>query len=239
MRRALTTAVVAVLVVAGVVPAHAGESVEVVAWNTPHRLGPHAAGVAQLARTGADVIAVQEVTDRDPERMTPPGWSSYRPARARHNAVLWDRATVERVRCGALRVSNARTGPRVRYAVWCHFRTAAGPMRVASVHLPAFYTRSDRNRREYDAQEPRLARWLERGRWRVMAGDYNGRIPGRRTPNLADAARWSRPVPSGPSGQRIDYVGASRAGPWRVSSTVAGPYLTSDHRPVRVTLTRP
>lgn len=233
---ALVAALVAASVLVGAARPAAAD-VEVVSWNTPHRLGPHTAGVAALARS-ADVIGLQEVTDRDPARLAPPGWGHYRPTRARHNALVWDRAAVERVRCGARRVSDARSGPRVRYLVWCHYRTPDGPLRVGVVHLPAFYESSRRNRAEYRAQEPRVAAWLAAGRHRVLVGDYNGRVPGYRTPTLSRVGSWSRPLRTGPSGQRIDYVGTTRTGSWRIVSAYAGPYRTSDHRPVVATLTR-
>lgn len=125
-----------------------------------------------------------------------------------------------------------------RDLVWAHFLTANGgyPIRVAGIHLPAFYNDSAKNKREYDKQAPKIAEWAKGGKNRVVGGDFNGTKGGKRMKPIDEAIRLSKAVPSGPSGQKIDYVGAVRGGSWKVVETKRGSKFNSDHNAVLVTL---
>ena len=192
-------------------------SVTVVTWNCPARLGPHKAAMQAIADRGADIICVQENTDRN--NWAPRGWKRFRPLRARSNAVYWNPKTVKRTwRRGAYRLSSVGFRS-LRYGVWAHFETDEGPMRVMSVHLPAFY-HQPKSAAEYDKQAVRLARWARGGRFRVVAGDYNGQTGNKRMRPLDAVLRFSDKVESGPSGQPIDYVATAAHGPYRPLRTV-------------------
>ena len=125
-----------------------------------------------------------------------------------------------------------------RDIVWAHFRTRKGghPIRVAGIHLPAFYTSNPKNKAEYDRQIRKLAEWVKGGKNRVVAGDFNGSKGGARMKPIEAVARLSAAVRSGPSGQKIDYVGVRRGGRWKVVKTVRGKKFRSDHASVLVTL---
>ncbi len=213
-------------------------TVTVATYNAPHRLLDKglAEDFQRLADRGVDIIVAQEQTDHDPILTCPRGWSHHRPRLARHNVVYWNPHTVDARRKGQVKV-NQRVGDTwVRYIVWTHFRTEQGPLRVGGIHLPAFKTSRPANAVEFRAQERRLAHWLEGGPYRVLAGDFNAQVPNRVwTPNLSRVGHWSRKVPSGPHNAKIDYVGTSKAGPWRVAhtETMRG---GSDHRAVIATL---
>jgi endonuclease/exonuclease/phosphatase family metal-dependent hydrolase len=210
----------------------------VATFNAPHRLGPHTEAFNKIALV-ADVICAQEHTDTDHERNCPPGWLVHRPKRARSNVVYWNPSVVEAQKHGAPQVSSEDFNS-LRRLVWVHFRTVMDnrPLRVASVHLPAFKTSRPRNAAEFRKQEKIVADWLSKGRFRVVAGDINAKIPSRIwTRNLADVGVWSDQVASGPHGQPIDYVGVNRCGPWKISNTYLDDKRSSDHKAVFATLT--
>jgi len=208
--------------------------IRVATANVPHRLRPHDAAVQRLADRGAAIIVTQE--EADGPGWTPRGWRRFRPRRARSVCIYWNPDVVTRMRKGAKRLS--RPGFRSpRYGVWCHFRTPEGPLRIMGVHLPAFYAASTRNRREYDRQARKVARWASRGRFRVVAGDFNGSVTGARMRPLIEVLAFSDKAPTGPAGQTIDYVAAAKHGPWRVVETCIMPAGRSDHRPVLAGLT--
>lgn len=210
-------------------------TVTVATANVPHRLRPHKADLQRLADSGAEIICTQEQTDTDPKATCPRGWRYYRPKAAQSSVVYWDPARVTAKKKGWVKISSP--GKTTRGIVWVHFGTKGrGQIRVGGVHLAAFKTRGPRQAKEYRAQEKKAAAWLAGGKNRVLAGDINGSIPSKVwTPNLTAAGRWSKRVASGPKGTKIDYVGASKRGPWRVVSTELGPKGRSDHRPVLVT----
>lgn len=209
-------------------------TVTVVTFNAPHRLRPHQADFQREADAGADIICAQEHADID--KWTPRGWRVFNPKASRSTAVYWNPATVTAKKKG-FRKTSSPGFHELRGLTWVHFQTKLGPLRVASAHPPAFKTSRPSHAREYRKQEKRMANWLDKGRFRAIGGDINGTIPSRTwTPTLSKVGRWSRQVPSGPHGMKIDYVGVNRSGPWRVVATELGPKGRSDHRPVRVVL---
>lgn len=128
----------------------------------------------------------------------------------------------------------------LRYLVWQHFRKEGKPARIASIHLPAFYNKPNKageypNRVEYDKQEPKVAEWFSSGPHRILGGDFNGQIGNHRLRHITPIGRWSRKVPSGPSGQPIDYVGSNKAGFWHPVKTQVHRPVNSDHNAVIVT----
>lgn len=218
-------------------------SIVVATANVPHRLLHKGLGrdMQRLADIGVTIIGTQESADNDWKVIRPQGWRHWRPDIARHGIVMWDPRKVTMVKKGYETISIAKKGtnPNYRAIVWVHFRVKAtgDRIRFGTTHLPAFYNSKAGQRREYDHQEPLAAKWLAGGRNRVLVGDFNGKIPGSRTRNLARVGRWSRQVVSGPHNAKIDYVGTNRRGPWRPgrTRTVQG---GSDHRYVVVTLDR-
>ena len=184
---------------------------------------------------GVAIIGTQESADNDWKQLQPHGWHHFRPEAARHGIVMWDPHTVRATKTGAYRISIAKSGSNVRYIVFVNFATPIGTLRFGVTHLPAFYDSKAGQRREYDHQEPLAAKWLDAGKLRVLAGDFNGKIPGSRTPNLARVGRWSKQVPSGPHRAKIDYVGVTRRGPYKPVSTKMVPGK-SDHKYVVVEL---
>ncbi len=210
-------------------------SVVVASYNAPHRLRPHTKAMQELADAGADIICAQEHTDRDDWR--PKGWRRYRPSKAQSNTIYWNPRTVRPKKRGARRLSSPGFRS-LRYGVWVAFKTDIGTVRVMGVHLPAFYKKSETNAREYDKQVKKVARWAAGGRYRVVAGDFNGSVGNRRMRPLEDVLRFSTPKPTGPAGQKIDYVATSRTGRLRPGLTRLGPRGNSDHAPVLVTLSR-
>lgn len=218
--------------------------VKVGTGNMPRRLAPHWATMAWFDRKGVDVVVAQEHTDRDDWRPSKKRWGRYRPQgtddhdEAQSNTIYWRRATIKRTKKrGAIRLSSPGFFS-YRALVWAHFRVRQGnkPIRVAGIHLPAFYDKSAKARREYDKQAPKVALWAKGGRNRVVGGDFNGTTGSARMKPIDDAIRLSRAVASGPDGQKIDYVGAVRGGRWTVVATERGPKFNSDHNPVLVTL---
>ena len=214
-------------------------TVTVSTYNAPHRLLHHGL-VDDFRRLAAhsDIIVAQEQTDHDPTLTCPPGWSYYRPDVARHNVVYWNPDTVEARKRGRVQVNKRDGATWTRFIVWVHFGTAAGPLRVGGIHLPAFKTSRPANAAEFRHQERLLAQWLDGGKNRCLAGDFNAQIPSRVwTPNLSRVGRWSPKVVSGPHRAKIDYVGVSRRGRWRVrhATTMSG---GSDHKAVIATLGR-
>jgi endonuclease/exonuclease/phosphatase family metal-dependent hydrolase len=212
--------------------------------NTPRRMAPHKRALRWLEDQGADIVLLQENTDNDDWRPSKKRWGIYRPQgtkdhnEAQSNTIYWRRATIKRTKKrGAIRLSSPGFRS-YRALVWAHFKVRQGnkPVRVASIHLPAFYTKSLKNKREYDRQAPKVAKWARGGRNRVVGGDFNGTKGNRRMRPIDSAVRLSRPVRSGPKGQKIDYVGGKRGGRWVVVDTVRGPKFDSDHNVVLVTL---
>ena len=207
--------------------------------NTPHRLLRQGLGhdMQRLADMGVAIIGTQESADNDWKHLQPHGWHHFRPPEARHGIVMWNPHLVHAHKMNLKRISIAKSGSNSNYRaiVWVHFTTELGPLRFGVTHLPAFYTSKAGQRREYDHQEPLAAEWLAGGKTRVLVGDFNGQIPGSRTPNLAKAGRWSKQVVSGPHNAKIDYVGTSRRGPYKPGrvKTVSG---GSDHKYVVVEL---
>lgn len=209
-------------------------SVVVATANAPHRLRPHKTDFQRLADQGVDIICAQEHADRDDWR--PRGWRRWRPRVAQSTTVYWNPRTVTVKRRGHARMSSPGFHE-YRGLTWVHFRTKEGPLRVASAHPPAFKTSRPRHAREYRKQEKRMAAWLEDGAFRCIAGDINGQIPSRVwTRTLGRVGRWSKPIPSGPGGKKIDYVGVNRRGPWKIVRSALGSKGRSDHRPVIVKL---
>lgn len=207
--------------------------------NVPHRLLGHGLGhdMQRLANMGVAIIGTQESADNDWKQIQPHGWHHFRPSEARHGIVMWNPHEVHAVKMKAERISIAKSGNNVRYIVWVHFNTPIGPVRFGVVHLPAFYTSKAAQRREYDHQEPLAAKWLNGGKYRALVGDFNGRIPSKRTPNLSKMGRWTKQVPSGPHNAKIDYIGTAKRGPYKPTRTrmVAG---GSDHKYVLADLVK-
>lgn len=215
-------------------------TLKVATQNYPHRIliKDRAAAVRtfqRLANRGCDVIVGQEQTDTDPKVVCPKGWQFYRPKAARHNVVYWNPKTVTKKRVGRVKV-NKRTGPKwVRFIVWAHVVKQGKPARVGGIHLPAFKTSRPANADEFRHQERLLAKWLNGGKNRILAGDFNARIPNDKwTPNLTRVGRWSKQVVSGPHKAKIDYAGSSKKGQWYPvkTETMAS---KSDHKAVIVT----
>jgi endonuclease/exonuclease/phosphatase family metal-dependent hydrolase len=195
-----------------------------------------------LAAQGADIICAQEHTDKDD--WSPAGWKRYRPQgnedhnEAQSNTIYYNPKTVRLTKKrGAIRMSSPGFRS-YRALVWGHFRTRKGnkPIRVAGLHLPAFYNDSEKNKVEYDKQAVKLANWVKKGKNRVIAGDFNGSKGGARMEPIEAEARLSDAVKTGPNGQKIDYVGVVRGGNWKIVETVRGPKFNSDHNCVLVTL---
>jgi endonuclease/exonuclease/phosphatase family metal-dependent hydrolase len=216
--------------------------ITVATYNAPNRLKPHGRGFQWLADQGADIICAQEHTDKND--WSPRGWRRWRPTGtdglpgdATSNTIYYNPKVVRLKKKGTIQMSSPDFR-NDRDIVWAHFRTRKGghPLRVSSIHLPAFYTKNPKNRREYDRQAKKLAAWVKGGRNRVVAGDFNGTKGRKRMAPIDAVTRLSRAVRSGPSGQRIDYVGARRGGRWRVVKTVRGKKFRSDHASVLVTL---
>lgn len=219
--------------------------VKVGTGNMPRRLAPHNRAMQWFEERGADIVLAQEHTDTDDWRPSKKRWGRYRPQgtddhdEAQSNTIYWRRATIKRTKKrGAIRLSSPGFFS-YRALVWAHFRVRKGnkPIRVAGVHLPAFYDRSAKARREYDKQAPKVAEWMRGGKNRVVGGDFNGTKGSERMAPIEADVRLSRAVPSGPSGQKIDYVGVRRrGGVWKIVKTERGPKFDSDHNVVLVTL---
>lgn len=210
----------------------------VATWNAPHRLRPHYDGLRWADEQGVDIVVCQEHTDSN--NWAPTGWGRYRPKRAQSNTIYFRKSAVRRIRGGAIRLSSPGFRS-YRDLVWAHFRTKKGrhPLRMASIHLPAFYSSNAKNKAEYDKQAPKVARWMRNGKDRVIGGDFNGSKGGKRMAPIEKDVILSNAVRSGPSGQKIDYVGVPRrGGRWRIIKTVQGPKFGSDHNMVLVTLER-
>lgn len=219
--------------------------IKVATANAPHRLRPHRRAWAWMDAQGVDIILAQEHTDGNDWRPSKRRWGRFRPQgtedhnEASSNTIYWRRATIKKNKGGAIRLSSPGFRS-YRALVWMAVRVKKGggkPMRVASVHLPAFYSSRPKNRAEYDKQAPKVARWMRGGKNRIVGGDFNG-VKGqpRMKPIEADV-RLSAAVKSGPSGQKIDYVGArKRGGTWKIVKTERGPKFDSDHNIVIVTL---
>lgn len=204
-------------------------------FNSPHRLLPHAADYDVLAdRYQCDVVLGQENTDNDPEKNCSDNWTYYRPVEARSNAIYWNPDSILASDNGCFQLSSPGFNSE-RWLVWQHFLKDGHHARIASVHLPAFYNKYPKNKVEYDKQEPKVAEWLEGGKHRILGGDLNGKIGNRRLRHLTKAGRWSKPVPSGPAGQPIDYVGSSIFGNWYPIKTRVHKPSRSDHNAVVVT----
>lgn len=184
------------------------------------------------------MILAQEHTDNDPEANCPEGWDYHRPDVARSNVVYWNPATIRVRKRGANRLSTPGFRS-LRYLVWVGADTAAGPMEIASIHLPAFYSSSEANRKEYDRQAAKVAEWVRGSELRVVGGDFNGKTGNRRMRPIDEVLDLSDPVPSGPAGQPIDYVGVAKAGPYRVVGTERMAATNSDHAAVIVTVEGP
>lgn len=203
--------------------------------NIPPRLGPHKADMQRLADSGAAIICTQE--DADSGQWTPRGWRRWRPKRARSTAIYYDpRVVTIKRRKGAKRLSSPGFGS-LRYGVWAQFRTPIGPMRVMSVHLPAFYSKPARAA-EYDKQAKKVAAWAAKRPNRVVAGDFNGSVGGKRMAPMVAVMDFSEPVASGPKGTKIDYVAVAKQGRFRITRTQLGRAGRSDHCPVLATLAR-
>ena len=213
------------------------KQVKIATYNAPHRLLHKnlKRDFQKLADMGCDVIVAQEQTDNDPPKVCPRGWRFYRPKKARHNVVYWNPKRVKDKKRGAQKVNQHAGATWVRYIVWVHFATPIGPMRVGGIHLPAFKTSRPANAKEFRYQEKKLTAWLKGGKWRVLGGDYNARIPSSWVPNLQRVGRFSKQVVSGPHKAKIDYVGVAKHGPYKITSTttMSG---GSDHKAVIVTL---
>jgi hypothetical protein len=181
-----------------------------------------------------DVVLGQENTDRDPARNVPDGCRYFRPAPARSNVLYWDPRRINAIYNGYFRLSSP-TFYSERWLIWQHFLKANRHARIGAVHLPAFYNRKPRNRIEYDKQELKVARWFEGNSDRILGGDFNGKIGAPRLRHLSPLGRWSKPVPSGPKGQSIDYVGAVKTGRWFPIQTQTHKPRNADHRAVIVT----
>lgn len=210
----------------------------VATWNAPHRLRPHYDGLRWADKNGVDILVCQEHADKD--NWAPPGWERHRPKRAQSNTIYFRKSSVRKIKGGAIRLSSPGFKS-YRDLVWAHFKTRSGghPIRVAGIHLPAFYSSRPPNRKEYDKQAPKIAKWMREGKNRVVGGDFNG-IKGqpRLRPIEADI-RLSTAVGSGPGNRAIDYVGVpKRNGAWKIVKTERGPKFKSDHRMILVTLER-
>ena len=188
-----------------------------------------------LADDGVDIIAAQENADNDD--WSPRGYKRWRPNRARSTTIYWNPKTVKATEMGHKRLSSVGF-PSYRGLTFVIFQTDIGMLEVASVHLPAFKTSKPGHAKEYRKQEQKLARYLSGSTRRVVAGDINGQIPSKWTPNLSLSGRWSDPVPSGPRDSKIDYVGVTKTGPYKIVKTKLGDEKRSDHRPVIATLER-
>lgn len=208
--------------------------VKVVTYNSPHRLRPHKAYMQTIADQGADIITAQEHTDSD--NWSPRGWKRYRPKKAQSNTIYWNPNTVKATKKrGALRLSTPGFRS-LRYGVWMHFKTKEGPMRVMSVHLPAFASSQASSLREFNKQTPKLAKWIRGGKYRVVAGDFNAQTGNKRMKPVDAVTRFSAKVKSGPSGQPIDYVGVAKHGPFKITRTRLLGKGRSDHKAVMVTI---
>jgi endonuclease/exonuclease/phosphatase family metal-dependent hydrolase len=207
----------------------------VATYNAPGRLAPHRQGFQWLADQGAAIICAQE--NRDKNDWSPRGWKIYRPAGATSNTIYYDPKQVRLKKKGHIQISSSDFKSD-RDLVWCHFRTAKGghPIRVGGIHLPAFYTSSAKNRREYDKQTPKMASWMKGGRNRVIGGDFNGTKGQKRLAPIEAVTRLSAAVRTSPSGKKIDYVGVRKGGAWKIIKTVRGKKFRSDHASVLVTL---
>ena len=179
MLRALVAAVATAVVVAGMpLPASqaAGVVVTVATYNAPHRegLADRRYDLRRLDARGVSVVALQENTDGDPERIKPTGWSHYRPAAAKSAAVIWDRAVWVKVRTGHVRIDRPGGTPD-RYLVWVHLRHKASGkvVRFASVHLVAWPYKTNARAAEHRHQVQQVASWINGGRHRVVAADWN------------------------------------------------------------------
>lgn len=213
--------------------------IKVATWNAPHRLRPHHAGLAWADKNGVDVVLCQEHTDTDDWRPDKNRWGRIRPTRAQSNTIYYRKQTMQRKKVGAIRMSSPGFRS-YRDLVWAAFRvkksTPRRPVRIASIHLPAFYTSSRKNKLEYDKQAVKVAKWARGGKNRVVGGDFNGSKGGGRMAPIEKDVRLSKAVPSGPSGQKIDYVGVRRGGTWKVVETERIQKWGSDHAMVVVTL---
>jgi endonuclease/exonuclease/phosphatase family metal-dependent hydrolase len=206
--------------------------------NTPNRLAPHKRFMKWMEDNGADIVLLQENTDSNDWRPNKKRWGKYRPKSAQSNTIYWRKSTIQRTKKRGTERMSSPGFRSYRDLVWAHFRVRSGkkPVRVAGIHLPAFYTSSAKNKREYDKQVVKVAEWVAGGKNRVIGGDFNGSKGGARMKPIEKAAVLSKPVASGPSGQKIDYVGAKRGGTWKVVGTKVGPKFDSDHNVVLVTL---
>ena len=215
-------------------------TLKVATQNYPHRILVKDVAAAkrtfqQLADKGCDVIVGQEQTDNDPKVVCPRGWGFYRPKEARHNAVYWNPKTVTKKRVGRVKANVATGETWTRYIVWAHVVKNGKPARVGGIHLPAFKTSRPANAKEFQLEEKILARWLDGGPNRILAGDFNAQIPNAKwTPNLTRVGRWSKKVVSGPHKAKIDYAGSSRKGKWHPVKTETMS-SKSDHKAVIVT----
>lgn len=215
--------------------------IKVATWNAPHRLRPHHDGLRWAKRKGADVVLCQEHTDSD--NWAPSGFSRVRPRRGQSNTICYRRATMRMKRSGSKRMSSPGFRS-YRDLLWVAFRTKKDghPLRVAGIHLPAFYNTPNKrgeypNRVEYDKQAPKVARWMRNGKNRVVGGDFNGSKGNKRMAPIEKDVRLSAAVKTGPHGQKIDYVGQRRrGGTWKIVKTERGPKFGSDHNIVLVTL---
>lgn len=220
--------------------AAAGPRLRVMTWNAPRRLDPSGRARARflagvLDAYAVDVVAGQEWTDRDPRRVFPRSWGVHRPSPARSTMVAWRRSSVDVTRRGWRRLDGPGDGVPTRGVSWVAGRVRGHRAVVGSVHLPAFKTSSRVRAAAFREQEPAAAAWLSRGP-RILAGDLNATVGTSWTRNLDRVGEWSRPVPSGPRGLTIDYVGAHRCGPWVPVRTWLVRGSPSDHDPVVVEL---
>lgn len=186
-----------------------------------------------------DVVLGQENTDTDPKRNAPPGILYFRPKDAQSNVIYWNPKTITGSFGGAIRMSSPDFYS-LRYLVWFRFQKDGHQAHIGSIHLPAFYNRPNKageypNRVEYDIQEPKAAKWLRGNSFRILGGDINGQIGANRTKNLTKAGRWSEGKRSGPSGQKIDWVGSNFQGRWYPVRTQMYKAKNSDHNAVIVT----
>lgn len=206
--------------------------IKIAALNAPERLAPHTRSFEKAVNQGAAIICAQEHTDKSPERECPKGWEYYRPENAQSNVVYWDPKQVGVLNTGLTRLSSVGFKP-LRYLVWVEFETTEGYMKVASIHLPAFKTTNDTRGKEFLVQQKKAADWLLEDKRNVIAGDFNGNIPGRKwLPDYTDACRATNQVPSGPKGQPIDYVTVHKDGPFSILRTLLFTAPTSDHNMV-------
>lgn len=214
-------------------------TIKIATQNYPHRIlikdvAAAKATFQRLADMGCDVIVGQEQTDNDPKVVCPRGWKFYRPKIARHNAVYWNPKTVTKKRVGRVKAHVATGATWTRYIVWVHVRKNGKPARVGGIHLPAFKTSRPANAEEFRKEEKILAKWLDGGPNRILAGDFNAQIPSKWVPNLERVGRWSKKVVSGPHKAKIDYAGSSKKGKWHPIKTETMS-SKSDHKAVIVT----